>query len=77
MTQSIREKVERMSINEELTVNQIGSLISDAAEALGLFPSVIKSGEHWSDTCEDVRKRASFALSMLGQLALKAASEGK
>jgi hypothetical protein len=52
---------------------EIGKWISDASEALGLFPSVIKSGESWSDTCEDVRSRAREAISRLGETAMLSA----
>jgi hypothetical protein len=52
---------------------EIGKWISDASEALGLFPSVIKSGEKWSETCEDVRSRAREAISRLGETGLLAA----
>lgn len=34
-------------------------------EALGLFPSAIKSGERWSGTCQDVLNAAKSELSVL------------
>lgn len=52
---------------------QIGKWISDASVPLGLFPSVIKSGENWSSHCEDVRRRARVAIEKLGEVALASA----
>lgn len=56
-----------------VTAEQIGKWISDASAPLGLFPSVIKSGENWSSHCEDVRRRARVAIEKLGDLALGSA----
>lgn len=58
---------EPVSTTPKDDVPQVDKWISDVSEALGLFPSVIKSGEAWSPTCEDVRQRARASLSRLGE----------
>lgn len=44
--------------------------VSAISEALGLFPSVIRSGEAWSPTCEATLTNARDALSRLAARAL-------
>lgn len=59
-----------VELEARATVREVGAFISDASEALGLFPSVIRSGETWSPRCDDVLQRARAAISKLGEIAL-------